>query len=171
MSNFNNNWRRKQELRGRPIADNIYISVFGPSVGINRYEKEDNNILDRKFAIDVTLTTNSGLVLVGQEKFLSHKYINFGTVTIEHMQNPLTGERGDWFKMGVQFYLTAYYNNKHTGFEKWALLDWPAIVVATDAGLLNWRDNENKQDGARASFRYVKMDEIPSGCIIASNGI
>ena len=167
MPNFENNWRRKQEVAGRPHADKIYSDIFTATA--NRFENPDNYILDKEFAIDVILTMPNGMIMTGQEKFLSHKYSNFETVTVEYMQNPKTQERGDWFKLGVQFYFVAYYNKGHSAFGKWMLLDWPAVVLATNNKAIHWQQRNNKYDGARASMAFVKMRDIPSNCVIASS--
>ena len=169
MSSFEHNWRRKQELAGRPIADTIYRDVFGPDVGIARMEAPDQKILDIHFAIDVKLTLCTGQILLGQEKFLSHKYASFGTVTVEHYQNPQTQEPGDWFKLATQFYFTGYFTQDGQKFEPWILLNWPNVVIATLRARLRWQDNRNRDGRAQASFRWCKMSQFPPECVLATN--
>lgn len=169
MSSFDRDPRRLQELRGRPIADRIYRSVFGEVVEVQRFDQGDDFILDRHFAIDVRLTLPNGMILLGQEKFLSAKYARYATITVEYEQDHRTGERGDWFKLSPQFYFVGYITNDGDDFDPWMLLDWAAVVIATNDGKLPWRLNWNKDGRARASFMAGKMHNVPEGCIIASS--
>ena len=59
-NDFLNDPRKKQEMRGRPIADKIYKQWLGDVV-IDRHEKEDGvSILDLRFAIDDIITIDNG---------------------------------------------------------------------------------------------------------------
>jgi hypothetical protein len=152
MKNFEDNDRRKQEIKGRPFADEIYRQVFGENVYIMRHEKPDNFELDRTFAMDLRIISEIGLILVGQEKFLSNKYETFKTLTIEYMQNPIRAEKGDWFKMAVQIYFTGYFNKVGNGFGMWVIADWAQIVIETLKGNVDWKIQENKFSCAEANF-------------------
>jgi hypothetical protein len=164
---FERDPRRQQELRCRPYADEVYRKLFGKDIDIKRFECEDNYLLDKTFAMDVQITLTSGMILTGQEKFLSQKYASYETVTIEDLQNPATGEHGDWFKMAVQFYFTGYENCK--GFNPWILLNWPAVALATERNKVIWYSNRNKDGHARASFKCAKMKSFPADCIIGKS--
>jgi hypothetical protein len=169
MNNFENNSRRKQEIKGRPLADLIYHKNWdynSEGILIKRYEFDDKLILDKEFAIDVTLTLPNGMLLNGQEKYLSFKYSSFGTLTVEYMQNPQTKEKGDWFKLAPQFYFCGYFNESETDFIKYVLVDWPKLVLNSNDGLIVWYDNKNQDGNARASFRYTYFKNIPDDCII-----
>lgn len=168
-TNFNNDIRKKQELLGRPIAEVIYRQVFGDNIEIVRFEHEDNYELDRTFAMDVKIINPTGLILIGQEKFLSNEYIRFKTLTIEYMQNPSTQERGDWFKMAVQFYFVGYFNKLQTGFDLWVVADWARVVLETLNENIFWEINSNKNGKARANFKYCIMTSLPDNCIISSS--
>lgn len=171
---FEDNWRRKQELRLRPVADRVYQGIFGEDIKIERFERQDDWILDKYFAMDVRITFTNGLILTGQEKFLSHKYSSFASVTVEEYQDPTIKEPGDWFKLAVQFYFVGYANKDETGFYPWVMINWPATVMATVKEELDWYSNGNQDGSARASFKYCYMNQIPSYCLIASdikNGI
>jgi len=167
MSNFNNNWRRQQELRMRPYADMIYREVFGNETGIVRFDREEEKTLDITFAIDVQVTLENGQILLGQEKYLSEKYAGHKSITVEYEQNPLTHEHGDWFKLATQFYFTGYCNKDMTGFSPWVIANWTSMVLETLANNIHWVHNNNKADGARASFVYTDMTKLPQSCIIA----
>jgi len=119
-----------------------------------------------EFAIDVTLTLPNGMKLNGQEKFLSFQYASFGTLTVEYMQNPVIDEKGDWFKLAPQFYFCGYFNEDNTDFIKYVIVNWPKLVLHTNAGNAKWHDNKNKDGYARASFRYIYFEDIPTDCII-----
>lgn len=158
---FERDPRRQQELRLRPCADQIYREVFGSDIEIQRFDREV--ILDRKFAIDVQLRLTSGMILLGQEKFLSAAYAKYNSLTVEYMQNSL--KQGDWFKLASQFYFTGY--EAVSGFNPWIIANWPALVLATHNGVVNWQDNANKDGRAQASFRYIDIDSLPPHCVIA----
>ena len=168
-TSFENNSRRKQELAMRPAADTLYRGVFGGQVEIERFEATQNFVLDREHAIDVRLRVPSGLILLGQEKFLSHVYAKFASVTVEYLQNSATGEHGDWFKLAPQFYFVGYMTEDAGAFKPWILLDWSRVVLATHEGRVKWIDNKNKDGHARASFRYCAMRSFPKECVIDGN--
>lgn len=171
MNEFETDPRRLQELRCRPYADKIYKDELN-CVDITRTERtsprDDNAILDSQFAIDTKLRLPNGQPLTGQEKFLSEEYAHWATVTVEYEQNPETGEIGDWGNCAAQFYFVGY-ENPGKGFYPWILLNWPAVVLATNNDRIKWFDNINKNGRAKASFRYVKMIHIPDDCVIAGN--
>jgi len=160
---FLNNPRKQQELRLRPFADDIYRSVFGPDIDIERFDNDI--ILDKQFAIDVRLRLRTGNILLGQEKFLSSYNSRFNSLTVEYMQNE--HEQGDWFKLSCQFYFTGY--ESPSGFCPWVIADWLAIELATLKGDINWQDNRNKDGHAQASFKFVDIDSLPDNCIIAKS--
>jgi len=159
---FDNNWRRKQEIRARPLVDEAYKMAFPTLVAVERFD--DRPILDKEFAIDCVLVLDSGLRLHGQEKVLGTKY---DTVTVEYEQNQHTGEHGDWFKLSVQFYFVGYLSDDKSTLRLWVMLDWPRVVQATEAGLIVWSRRANKKDGARASFMYTPIKDLPESCILA----
>lgn len=171
MSDFNKNWRRQQELKMRPYADRIYRQVFGSKIEIQRFEREEDLVLDKIYAIDVQIRLPSGQILLGQEKFLSHKFAGFKSLTVENEQDPATGERGDWFKIAAQFYFTGYMTKSEDGFDPWVLTNWTSIVIATHQGRITWQHNQNKDGYARASFVYTNMTMLPKECVISCSWI
>lgn len=167
MSDFNRNWRRQQELRMRPFADIIYRHVFGKDIDIQRFDRDDNKLLDIQFAIDVQLRLANGQILLGQEKYLSSKFAKYNSFTVEYMQNPMTKEKGDWFKIATQFYFVGYCTENMNGFNPWIIVNWPSMVIESNNGNITWTNNTNKADGARASFVYANMSAIPEHCVIS----
>src|SRR5574341_215573 len=162
---FNLDPRRQQELRLRPYADEIYRRVFDAQA-IERFDKPDNSVLDMHFAIDFKITMPNGLILNGQEKFLSAEYASYNSVTVEYEQDQSTGEQGDWFKIACQLYFTGYERQDGLGFGSWTILNWANVVMATNAGLINWRNNKNKNGRAKASFVWCPVDEFPESCVV-----
>jgi hypothetical protein len=160
--NFEKDPRKKQEIRCRPFADDIYKRVFGDLVQIIR---DTDIVLDKEFAIDVRLILSNGMNLLGQEKFLSQHYAKYRSVTVEYYQNQFTKEPGDWFKIGVQIYFVGY--EIADGFLPFVLLDWTKVTLATLQNKLEWHHNKNNDGRAKASFVWTKMDDIPDNCIIA----
>ncbi len=171
MSNFSRNWRKQQELRGRKLADAVYRLHLGAAY-TRRFEREDGkaHLLDQAFAIDAEILLPTGQVLTCQEKFLSQQFSKYNSVTFEYMQNPATGEEGDWFRLCSELYFIAYFNAAQTDFEKWALLDVPVMKLLTAEGRVTWHDRQNHQDGARASFRWTDVGNLPGECTIRQYG-
>lgn len=167
VSTFERDPRRIQELKLRPVADAIYRQLFTQKVGIARYEKTDDFLLDKHFAIDVRLTIPSGQVLTAQEKFLSYEYAKFHTLTVEYEQNQFTHERGDWYKLAPQLYFVGYASQDERSFVPWVLVNWPALVLATNKEQVKWGLRANQNGRAKASFRWIDMYQLPSHCIIA----
>lgn len=167
--NFENDPRRQQEIRMRPVADMYYRQIFGENIDIARFEQEDDYILDKEFATDVKLTMPNGMILLGQEKFLSSYFARFETVTVEYEQNQWTGEQGDWYKLGVQFYFVGYCNQDNTDFSPWIMLNWPAVVCASHNGEIEWQQRANSNGSAMASFRYCNMTKFPEFTVISSS--
>ena len=159
--------RRQQELRGRPIADALYRKLISPDIAIRRFDGTVDWVLDKRFALDVQIRLPSGMMLYGQEKFLSWEYAKYASLTIEYQQNQFTGEQGDWFKLPAQFYFVGYFTKVGTAFWPWALVDWPALVLATNNGSAMWQENANHDGFARASFRYIRIRDLPAKCVIA----
>jgi hypothetical protein len=167
---FNKDPRRQHELAMRPAIDKIYAATW-PGCVVERTEREDDAILDKKHAIDVRVVQPNGMLLLGQEKALQAQYASFGTVTVEFMQDPNTNERGDWFHLASQFYFCGYATEDKTGFSKWVLLNWPLVVLESNTGAFKWEGpRDNSKSRARANFRHVKMTDIPATCIIAHSG-
>lgn len=169
-SAFERDPRRRQELAMRPIADALYRRVFGEDVEIHRFERQDEYLLDKQFGIDVTLTLfPSELKLSGQEKFLSYIQRGFQSITVEYMQNPAIGERGDWFKWCTDFYFVGYCTLDNKGFDPWVIANSTLLKLATHGNTLTWFDQDNKDGRARASFRWCRMRDIPKASIIAAS--
>lgn len=119
---------------------------------------------DYELGIDVILAFDNGMQMTMQEKFL---YTTFSTVTVEYMNDPNNGQEGDWFNMKANWYFVGYDSNKDFEWNEWVLLDWPATKLLTMRGAINWYEKPNKQDGAKATFKYAPIKAFPSDCVVA----
>ncbi len=186
-------WRFYKSRMRWQTAHKLYRSIFNLQPGVEIIHCSKDDFLagyDCALGIDVILGLANGTVATLQEKFL---YTKFKTVTVEYMQNPHTGERGDWFNMKPQYYFVGYDRYHHDCFDKiarrdkeqlvmeasesglcptckkaftfqdWILLDWAAV----QREVLPWKLKPNNEDGARANFRYLNFHLFPPQCIVA----
>ena len=169
--------RMEQSERCWPEANRLYRDIFD---GLGMPLREGERIVevgresfeagyDRFLGVDVELQTVSGSTQTVQEKLLG---TDFDTVTVEHLNDWQTLEKGDWFTLKAQLYFVGYDRNYCTGrLDPWILLDWPRLQRATAAFRVPWRMrcNEPTRVHARASFLFVRMVAIPTDCIVASS--
>jgi len=169
---FEKTQRRRQDRRLRPAADRLYREIWGDGIGIVRLGDAawpaDWDVLDKALGIDTIIKFQNGLIGTVQEKFLSHSCAGYRSLTVAY-RNQFTGTELSWFKLATQFFFVGYESGDKEGqFGLWALVNWPALLLATNAGLVAWRTNQSKT-GYTASFRYCIIDEIPVHCIVASS--
>ena len=154
-------------VRAQEYQDDIYRRVF-PVKNILRYNRDDEIILDIKYHIDVELELQNGIKLLGQEKALRNCFAKYNTFTMEFYQNRHTGEPGEFFNIGAQFYLHGYWNNTGDGFCKWyivKLFDFLAYLKKKDITELMAM---TRPSTSNANFFYVDYNDIPSEFIYAS---
>jgi hypothetical protein len=157
----------------KPIQDRIYKFVFGDTLkDITRFSKEDRHILDRDYHIDVELSFNNGIKLLGQEKALRLKWLKFNTFTIEFYQNRHTKERGEFFNLAAQFYLHGYLNgntpneiNETQKFKKCYFIKIFDFLESLKKQPVEVLERNTKPSSGNASFYYVNYDSIPSNYI------
>lgn len=191
--NGRGSYRFWESQRRWAAANRIYRSALSllPGDSITRCTQDEFEAgYDRFLGVDALLRLKNGMILTLQEKFLTFP---LSTVTVEYYQNPKTSERGDWFHLKAQLYFVGYdrahlrcpahpdHVDRETQsgicwkcghvflFQDWILLDWAKTVVCTNEGQFPWRDNRNKRDGARASFKYTEFFRITPDCILASS--
>lgn len=123
---------------------------------------------DYQLGIDVILRPQGQGESTMQEKFL---FTAYDTVTVEHCQDWLTLEPGDWFKLKAQYYFVGYDIERCLHFNPWILLDWTRLQRTTAQGRVPWRLRGNLREkvGARASFIYVEFEKVPPEVIVASS--
>ena len=156
---------RALSINSVPYQDDIYRSVFGDDILINRFTKEDEIILDIRYHIDVELKLSNGIKLLGQEKGLRYEFASFNTFTIEFYQNRYNKEQGEFFNLGAQFYLHSYWNKEYTGFCKWYLIkifDFLTYLKKTPIEIL---ESKTRPSTSRASFYYINYNNIPDNFI------
>lgn len=166
-------WRFAESRPLQSIADALYYDAFAQfgmplmpgRTAIDCTSEEFTAGYDKAFGIDLLLRFTSGMQATAQEKFLMTGN-RFTTVTVEYYQDWRTEEPGDWFRLRVDYYFVGYHQRGMPHFDKWILLDWPAVQRATSRNLIAWRENRNMRDGARASFRYANFWDFPAECVI-----
>ena len=150
----------------RQIFADLGIPLAEGTEELECSEEEALGRLDRKLGIDVILSWDNGMRATLQEKIL---FTSFGTVTVEYMNDPNAGEWGDWHHLMGNYYFVAYSKKPSLEFWSWILLDWAAVQRETLRGNISWQLKPNRPP-ARANFKYVPFDELPSSCIIARSG-
>lgn len=123
---------------------------------------------DRFLGVDVILSfANSGRTATLQEKFL---FTTWNTITVEYQNDPRAQIPGDWFTMRAQYYFCGYDPQRRGILYPWMLVNFARLMEETDRGAVIWHDRRNKRDGAKASFRYVAFEHVPTSCIVAKSG-
>jgi len=169
-------WRFEDSRKHWPAANALYRQIF-TGLGmllmpgeetIDCTLKEFEAGYDYQLGIDVILRPVAGGEGTLQEKFL---FTDFNTVTIEHCQDWLTLplEPGDFFKLKANYYFVGYDPTGCLQFDPWVLLDWPRLQRVTAQHRIEWHLRGNYKDKARASFMYVKMDELPEDVCVDSS--
>ncbi len=165
-------WRFEESRKRWSAADTLYRQIFAElqmplmpgEETINCTKKEFEAGYDYQLGIDVILRPVNGGESTMQEKFL---FTDFDTVTVEHCQDWLTRESGDFYKLKSQYYFVGYDAEGHLRFDPWILLDWPRLQRATAQYRVPWQLRGGLKDGARASFMYVKFGKLPPEVIVA----
>jgi len=147
----------------------LYRDVWGSGLKIARLGDtdwpEEWDVLDKALGIDTLIHYDNGMMATIQEKFLSHKYACFRSLTVAY-KNQYTGRELSWFKLACQFYFVGYEDSPESDqFGLWAIVNWPSLLLATQQNRVTWRDNKNRA-GYTAAFRYCIIDDIPSDCIV-----
>jgi len=154
-------------LAAQPLQDKLYRYIFkGYLKNITRFSKEDRNILDIKYHIDIELEFINGIKILGQEKTLRYEFINYNTLTIEFYQNRVTKEKGEFFNLGAQFFLHGYVDGnipeEITRFLKcyfikiFDFLEW-----LKRKSIEELEKNTRPTKGSRASFYWIRYNDIP----------
>jgi hypothetical protein len=167
-------WRFEEARKYWNIADALYRQIFsdlnmpllqGEEI-INCSREEFQAGYDYQLGIDIVIRPHGQGESTLQEKFL---FTDFYTVTVEHCQDWLSLERGDWFKLKAQYYFVGYDPQGNLRFDNWVLLDWPRLQRATAQHRVPWHLRGNLKDGAQASFMYVKFEKLPPEVIVRSS--
>lgn len=146
----------EQDLQ-RPLLEGEAILQCTKTDAVSRY--------DMALGVDVVLRSATYGKFTMQEKFL---FTNYNTLTIEHCQDWMNLEPGDWYNLEVQYYFVGYARPGVLMFDRWVLVDWGALHRAT----IDWRlrCNIRSKVGARASLMYVDFDDLPPSVVVARSG-
>ena len=147
-------------------CNDIYFDVFN-AVNVKRTQ---DTPLDMEFAIDVIVELGNGSHLTGQEKALSCSYSKYNTFTMEFYQNRNTKEKGEFFKIASQFYLSGYTNHSLNGFASWSIIDILKLNLWLNS-IYNLEQLEVKSipSSGLASFIAIPYPDIPEDCYIAKS--
>lgn len=157
--NFKDTKEWIQSQKAIQLQDDIYKNIFKIK-NINRFEYNDN-ILDRKYHIDVELELQNGIKLLGQEKALSYEFSFYNTFTIEFYQNRQTKEKGEFFNLGAQFYLHGYLNKQQNNFEKWYFIKVFEFLEWLKKVDIKYLEMQTKSSTSKANFFYINYNKIP----------
>lgn len=165
-------WRFDKSREYWSVANALYREIFaamrmrlleGEEV-IDCTRAEFQAGYDYQLGIDVILRPQGQGESTLQEKFL---FTEFDTVTVEHCQDWLNLEPGDWYRLKAQYYFVGYDAEGYLRFDPWILVDWSRLQRATAQGRVPWQLRANLKDRARASFMYVKFERLPPEVIVA----
>lgn len=167
-------WRFEQsQSKLRDAANRIFtINLDGQEIKwLDEDEDEVIHPLDQYFDIDCIIKSGNGMIQTVQAKFLSYDKIGFNSITIEYMNDEDKGIEGDWFHCAAQWYFVGYACKSNTYFDKWVILNWPAVIDATVQGNVVWQGpRHNKKDNAKASFKYIDFWDLPDYCKLEYQG-
>lgn len=162
-------WRFTRARKLWPAAIELYRAIFDYGhaplqPGYEEIEVNRDDFMagyDRFLGIDVILKFENGMESTLQEKFL---FTTFDTVTVEYMDDWQRGIEGDWFRLKAQYYFVGYPRDGTLEFERWILMNWASVQLASNKGDIVWGERQNEKDGALASFKHTKRTRIPRYC-------
>lgn len=170
-------WRFIESQKRWPTANALYQRIFTylgmpllpgeETISCTKAEFEAG--YDYQLGIDVVLRPKNQGESTMQEKFL---FTDYYSATVEHCQDWLNLEPGDWFHLKAQYYFVGYDPHlmfRGGCFDPWVLLDWVCLQRATAQRRVKWNLRGNLEDGARSSFMYVYFRDIPGDVIATSS--
>jgi hypothetical protein len=150
----------KLSLDARQYQDKIYTELFNPKQ-INRFDRDDKNILDIQFHIDVEILLQNNTRLLGQEKALRYEFSKFNTFTIEFYQDRHNKTKGEFFHIASQFYLHGYWNESYTGLGKWYLIKMFDFINWLRQKPIEELEKQTRPSTSKANFFYMNYNDIP----------
>jgi hypothetical protein len=142
-------------LRRQGDADRIYREIL-PVKHTERFPKNSPlHILDRKFAIDVVITLETGMIFTVQEKFRRHDVWRAGyrDFTLEYMSNK-NGTKGEYFHLATDLYFYGWENHDRTGFIEANVFYAAPVKKAISDGRLRGRLIPNKKHSSATFYAY-----------------
>lgn len=182
-NNFKNTKQYKDMMKMRPDCTRVLREVFNvEDSSIIRYEKENGvHILDQEFAIDLKVVLPNGSQLSGQEKALTNKYYKYRTFTIEFYQNRHDRrikhpsgyilepkQKGEWFKIASQFYLSGYSDTSGIKFIEWKIIRIYDFMLWMKKNTIEELEKRcTPCTDSNANFLPIPYEDIPKHCIYA----
>lgn len=157
----------QQGLRMQPACDRVLCQVFGITTDKIHRTEERESILDQKFAIDLILELPNGTRITGQEKALSFDKSKYDTFTVEFYQNRFTKEKGEFFKLASQFYLSGYSDQTGEEFLTWKIIDVLKLMQWLKDSNLEALESRTKPSTSNASFLPIPYKSLPDYVILA----
>ncbi len=157
----------QQGLRMQPACDRVLCQVFGVTPDKILRTENKESVLDQKFAIDLILELPNGTHITGQEKALSFDKSKYDTFTLEFYQNRLTKEKGEFFKIASQFYLSGYSDRTGEEFLTWKIIDICKLILWLKDSSLEALESRTKPSTSNASFLPIPYKSLPDYVIIA----
>jgi len=160
-----------------PHIDAIYRGLFSGLTKIVRSDRSapaDSKILfmDRELSIDTFLYFKDGTVLTLQEKTRRKNILDrFGAdFTFEYYNDPITKDKGEWFKLAAQLYFYGYADEHNKGYCRFWLVNVPKLrlFLKNNIGIaeLERKYLRYNKPPARANFFAVPFDVIGKECIM-----
>ena len=151
--------------RMKPAALRIYHRLFpGCEIEDLRTEGVKVHVLDREFGIDALIRFQTGQWVSIQEKYRTHKALEYMDFTQEYMNAEGTEHEspGEWFKLGSQLYFYGWANEAETDFEKWAILDVARykLLVERAGGLATLGVKKQNRLHGRSSFFAIPIKKL-----------
>lgn len=168
-------WRFERARECWPMANKLYRQIYQeidmpllPGEEVIKCTKTEFMAgYDYQLGIDIIFRHQNLTQSTQQEKLLG---TDWTTLTVEHMQDWLTGELGDWFNFKGQYYFVGYnLDYQQDEIKPWMLVNWVQLKIATAQRRINWHLQQNKEDGARASFIWAQFNDIPDDVIILTS--
>lgn len=154
-----------------PYIDEIYYSLFGRDIKIERSKVADNEIrksfLDRELSIDAFIIFENQSFISVQEKSRRNFALKWNDFTFEYYSNRFSLKKGQWFKLASQLFFYGYVNENETGYIKYHLIDMVRLRLFLSKKTRESVTKELKKNTKRASnFLPIKFDEMPEDCFL-----
>lgn len=148
----------------------IYERNFNNIKSIYRFDRDNKNktldILDKDLGIDSIIVFKNGSIISFQEKTRRFENIQYNDFTFEYYNNPLTKEKGEWFKLLAQFYFYGYMNKKENKYLKYFIINISILRLAINTISLKVLTEKIKQNNLHGKANFIT---IPFEWIIELN--
>lgn len=148
--------------------------VLEPTINHNGGRPQKNGTIEEPFFDEVSPTLSD----IGLTKKQSSQFQQIAAIPQDIFEGHLAELKAKeqeittagLLRVAKSLYFVGYWLHPQLGFERWILLDWPAVQRATAKNLIPWQDRTNQNGHAQASFKFVEVKNIPDNCILAKGG-